>query len=121
MPSKKNSDPKWTVVFVPCELDKATKEKVKDFDPDGEWTLDAIDRMVLEGYKISISQDKYHDCVGAFCTMPDIQHPSHGQCLTARGPGWLSALKVLAYKHFTVLDGNWGTEVSQERSKDEWG
>jgi len=116
-----NTTKTWEVQFVRCELDKDTKEQVKKFDPKFEWTWDAFDRLITDGYKISIAHDKYHDCVGVFATMPDNAHPNHGQCLTARGPDYRAALKVLCFKHFNLLDANWGSENGQEVSRDDWG
>lgn len=117
----KKSENTYSVVFVQCELDKATKEKVKNLDPKLEQTMDGFDRLISDGYKISFAPDKYHDCVGVFATIADNQHHHYGQCLTARGPNALMALKVLVYKHFTVLGENWGTPVAQEKHRDEWG
>jgi len=111
----------WEVQFVQCELDKSTKETVKKWDVKYEATLDGFERLITEGYKVSISRDKYHDCVGVFMTMPDGSHPSHGYCLSARAPGILDAIKVLVYKHFQILDGDWGTINNQPQSRDSWG
>jgi hypothetical protein len=118
---KQKTTAEWNATFVRCELDKETKDKVKSWDPKFEATLDAVDQMVTDGYKVSISYDKYHDCVGCFVTHPDPAHKNHGQCLTARGPNYLSALKVLVFKHFQILDGEWGAVVDQNGSRDEWG
>lgn len=118
-PSK--SPANYQVQFVQCELDKATKEQVKNWDPKLEATMDIIDRMVVDGYKISVSPDKYHDCVGCFATINDRDHPHFGLCLSARGPNFLQAMKVLAFKHSQVLDGDWGTVVNQKSQGDTWG
>lgn len=107
--------------FVKCELPKETKESVKSWDPKYEKTLDGLDRLVMDGYKISLAFDKYHDCVGAFCSMVGQGHKHAGWCLTARGPNFLSALKVLIFKHFTVLQEDWLAEVDQAGSRDDWG
>jgi len=114
-------DTKYEVAFVQCELDKKTKEAVKTWDPKLEATMDGFDRLMSDGYKVSFSPDKYHDCIGVFATMPEKSHRHAGQCLTARGPNALMALKVLVYKHFTVLGEDWGTPVAQEKHRDEWG
>jgi len=123
MATKKPAQPRqsWNVDFIQCELDKATKDHVKTWDPKFEATLDGLDRLIMDGYKVSLSLDKYHDCVGAFMTMPDQQHKSHGLCLAARGPSVLLALKVLVFKHFQILDGNWQTSNRQTGERDEWG
>jgi hypothetical protein len=113
--------PSWSVDFVSCELDKATKEAVKKWDPKFESTIDGLDRMVADGYKISISLDKMHDCIGVYATMPDQSSKHHGLCLSSRGPSMLLALKVLVYKHFTILEQNWDAENNQRGEYDVWG
>lgn len=107
--------------FVQCELPKETKEAVKKWDPKFEITMDALDRLVSDGYKLSIAQDTYHDCVGAFLSFPKPGHKHSGLCLTARGPSYLQALKVLVYKHYQVLQEDWGAIVDQKREHDDWG
>lgn len=111
----------YEVSFVSCELDKSTKEAVKAWDVKFEATIDAIDRLILDGYKVSISQDKFHDCTAVFMTMPDKTHKHSGLCLTARGPNYLSALKVLVYKHYNILQEDWGAVVEQAYKRDSWG
>ena len=110
----------YEVTFVNCELDTSTKELVRNFDPKFTTTLDCVDRLVFDGYKISVSYDKYHNCVSAFCTHPANDHPHHGLCLSARAPSYLNALKVLVYKHFTILQENWDTAVDQSFTNDGW-
>lgn len=119
--SKAKTSNEWTSIFVRCDLDKSTKEQVKTWDPKYEATLDGIDQLLADGYKVSFSPDKYHDCVGCFISHPETTHKHHGQCLTARGPNWLSAAKVAVFKHFTVLAQDWGTPVDQKDQRDEWG
>jgi len=124
MPSKKQTKTtsnEWTSTFVRCDLDKETKEKVKAWDPKYEATIDALDRLLVDGYKVSFSPDKYHDCVGCFVSHPEPTHKHHGQCLTARGPDWINAAKVAVFKHFHILDEDWGAPVDQQASRDEWG
>jgi len=111
----------YSVVFVKCELDKETKERAKLWDPKYKDTFDGIDRMIADGYKISLAQDKYHDCVGCFATIADASHQNHGQCLTARGPSYLEAMKMMVFKHFQILDSFWGTPVNQDSDRDSWG
>lgn len=115
------SSKSYEVRFVSCELDKSTKEALIKWDPKFESTFEGLDRLITDGYKVSISHDSYHDCVGVFCTMPDTSNEHHGFCLTARAPSWMEAVKVLVYKHFNILSENWGSEVNQPRQKSQWG
>lgn len=117
----KSQNKTWETKFVSCELDKETKEVVKKWDVKFETTMDCVDKLIQDGYKISISQDKFHDCTGVFMTIADSENPNHGWCLSARGPNYLQALKVLVYKHFTILQENWDTDVNQTYERDTWG
>jgi hypothetical protein len=111
----------WAYTFVRCELDKDTKEKVKEWDKGFKATVEGIDSLIAAGYKVAFSADTYHDCVGCFISAPSKEHVHYGQCLSARGPSVLAAAKVAVYKHFHVLDGDWGTIVNQTDQRDEWG
>lgn len=119
--TKTSSTKQWEVLFVQCELDAATKKQVKAWDGEYKTTLDAVERLILDGYKISSSFDRFHDCVGVFCTMPQADHKHHGLCLSARAPNFLDALKVLVFKHFTLLQENWDTNVNAAPKQDQWG
>lgn len=115
--AKKEAAKSWEVLFVSCELDKSVKEQVKAHDPKFTWTVDAIDRLMADGYKISMSPDKAHDCVGVYATIKDMSHKNYGLCLAARGQNYLTALKVLAFKHFNILEEDWTQGVS---AKGDW-
>lgn len=121
MPKKPQKVSEWTALFVKCDLDKETKEHVKTWDPKFTATFDGLDRLLSDGYKVSFSPDKYHDCVGCFISNADVTHKHHGLILSARGPDWLAAAKVAVFKHFTILQENWGTPVDQRDQRDEWG
>lgn len=123
MASKVEAKPavSWEVVFVKCELDKETKEQAKKWDLKYEATFNGLERLINDGYKLSISRDTYHDATGVFLTMPTREHAHHGYCLTARGPDILSALKMLVYKHYNVLGEHWDTEVAERPRHDVWG
>jgi hypothetical protein len=111
----------WEVTFVACNLDTATKQQLANWDPKFTSTIDGLDRMVSDGYKISISNDKMHDAVGVYATMPDKSHKHNGFCLSSRGPGMMAALKALVFKHFTVLQQDWQVEVQQVDEWSSWG
>lgn len=111
----------WDVKFVACELDKETRATVKALPVVPVEILDGLVRMVDSGYKISFNYEQRNDCVGAYATAPSLDHAAHGLCLSARGPDALSALKVLLYKHYVILDGVWTTPVDRDHDGDTWG
>jgi hypothetical protein len=111
----------WEVDFVNVSLDKLQKEQLKKWDTTGEVTSDTITRLVSDGYKLSISADKAHDCVGAYLTEPANSDGSRKRCLSSRGPDFFGALKALAYKHVIVLEGDWGDKAEHGEALDQWG
>lgn len=120
----KKSDPKrasWEVDFVNVNLSKVQKEELFKWDVKGEVTFDAISRLVDDNYKLSISSDKAHDCVGAYLTSPAGPNGGRKQCLGARGPDFFGALRALAFKHLIVLEGDWGELDNTPDATDRWG
>ena len=120
-PETKPTTNSWQQQFVRCELDKETKERVKKWDVKYESTMDGLDRMLNDGYKVSIVRDAQHDCMSIFATCTDKNNPNSGFCLTARAPGFLDALKVLVFKHFDVLQEQWDDGTGQKYQPDPWG
>lgn len=105
--------------FVNCELDKETKELAKAWIK-SQKDFDSIMERLLDGYKLSISQDLYNDCYQASLTCTAEDNPNTGWCLVGRGPSYLAAIGMVAYKHLIVLEGQWG-ESEKRGGRDEWG
>jgi len=105
--------------FVTCDLDASTKESAKEWikKQDG---LDEIMERLLDGYKLSISQDLYNDCFQASLTSTDENSPNFGWCLVGRAPTYLSAVGMVAYKHLIILAGEWSDSQSVSK-RDDWG
>ena len=111
----------WEVDFVNVSLSKEQKLLLMKWDSTGELTSDAITRLVQDGYKLSISADKAHDCVGAYLTEGSIVAGGRKRCLGARGPDFFGALKALAYKHLIVLATEWGELDNTADPNSSWG
>lgn len=109
---KKAADkrPSWEADFINCNLDKAAKEQLLKWDLKGEQTFDVISKLIDDGYKLSISADKSHDCVGAYLTSPDRGDGTRKSVLSARGPDLFGSLRAIAFKHSIILSGDWGNE-----------
>lgn len=117
----KEKRPSWEVDFISVELSKEQKELLRKWDSSGELTVDAVTRLVSDGYKLSVWGDKAHDCCGATLTSPKGESGDRQKCLSARGPDFLGAIKALAYKHLIVLDGQWGNLDNLAVADSQWG
>lgn len=111
----------WESTFIQCELDKAQKDllKAREVDVDALWG--ALEDLIDDGYKFSISRDDRNDCTAAFLSSPAGDDGKRKYTLSARGPGAVNALQALCYKHFEVLAGEWGTPGRDRSEKDPWG
>jgi hypothetical protein len=123
MASKTSKDKRnpWEVDFVNVELSKEQKDMLRKWDMKYESTVDAISKLVDDGFKLSVWGDKAHDCCGATITTPKSTEGGRQKCLSARGPDFLGALKALCYKHLIVLDGVWDTLDNNSDPDSRWG
>jgi hypothetical protein len=117
----KDKRPSWEVDWVRCELSKEQKEMLRKWDVKYERTVDVVTRLVSDGFKLTVWGDKSHDCVGVSLTTPKGEGGARQQCLSARGPDFLGALKAAAYKHSVVLEGDWGTLDNTGDPDSQWG
>lgn len=117
----KSADYDYGVDWVRCELTVQTREQLFKFDVKGEATFDTISKLVDDGYKLSVSSDKIHNCVGAYLTSPT--NPTNGrkQCLSGRGPDVFGALRAVIFKHSVVLAGDWGDIETNDSPASRWG
>lgn len=111
----------WEVDFVNVSLSKEQKENLKRWDVKGELTFDQVTKLVDDGYKLSISADKAHDCVGAYLTTPPDVAGTRKRCLSSRGPDFFGSLRALMFKHLIILDGDWGSAAESGEHLDQWG
>lgn len=119
--SKQNTRASWEVDFVNVVLSKDQKKQLMAWDVKGEVTFDAITRLVSDGFKLSVSADRAHDCVGAYLTSPKATDGSRQQCLAARGPDMFGAFRALVFKHSIILDGDWGAVENDGEAGSVWG
>src|SRR6266480_482064 len=95
--------------FVSCELSDEQKKFVKAHVPPMEQLLDAVDKWVRDGFKLSIRYDERSSAVLVTLTGPTSDSDCAGLALSSRGPSLHAALAVLSYKHFEVLAEDWRT------------
>jgi len=107
--------------FVACDLTKEVKEQGKVWVTDNAPNLGAkVEALVSDGYKVSLSFDRVHDCYQASCTCTDAENGDYGFCLTARAPDVWSSLGMLLFKHYVVLDGEWASRAASASTSDKW-
>lgn len=123
MPSKpsKNVGGYQPTVWVSCDLDESEKKHLKANKMPGEQLVNALSQLVDDGYKVSVSKDEKNDCVGAFLTAPKVLYDNQNVVLSSRGPDVDGALRVLMYKHFEILKGDWGKKIGKGGVLDPWG
>lgn len=107
--------------WVKCDLSEDQKNDLKQREISDTDTMGAVQGMLSEGFKVSISYDERSDCFGAYATAPKEAFGSGTVCLSARAPLLAQALSVLLYKHFEVLREDWRQAGSEESRKDKWG
>lgn len=108
--------------FVTCNLGKAEKDDARKWIAGYQKSLeDTICELVEAGYKVSFSQDRFHDASQTSLTCTDEESLNHGRTLIGRGPDLMSAFGMCLYKHFVMLDGDWSTREASEDSSDKWG
>ncbi len=120
-PKSKSAKSDWGVDFVNCELSKEERNAVQVWDRTFEEIMGVLIGLVADGYKLSVSFDKAHDCAVASITSPYVSAEERRQCLTARGPAFVEAVTCLVYKHSVVLDGDWGEVGNSLDLTSKWG
>lgn len=108
-------------VWVECDLGEDHKKHLKSLKVTAEKTMQGLDSLVVEGYKLSMSFETKNDCVGVYLTQPKPEGQEYTVCLSARGPSLDKALMVLLYKHFEMLQGDWSGKVKAGSYIDPWG
>lgn len=71
-----------------------------------------ISQLVDEGYKFSIAVDKYGGGVQAFITPCGDGTLNWGWTLTARAPGLIEAVALIAWKHYTLFEQVWPKDAA---------
>lgn len=100
-PSQGNS-----VEFVRRELNDAEKQQYRSWRDDIDVVINELDRLLQDGYKISLKFDDYSSAYATFIFAPD-DSDNAGYCLTGRGGNSYRALSEALFKHVSLLSGNW--------------
>jgi len=112
--------PEWGKDFVECHLGEKDKVQVRQAVERLDELMDGFERLIQNGYKVSIAVDDRNDNYGAYCTIKDPNSPNYPYMLVGRGPSAVGAIAALLYKHTVMLDGMWASEVERTQGKDGW-
>lgn len=108
------------VSFVNIDLAAGDIEQIKRDMPDDASIFASVERLAMDGYKITVSYDDKHTSFVAALTggKECSNERNRGLCVTSRGPSMAAALAVALFKHFTVCEGgDWQTVSRTE----DWG
>lgn len=93
--------------FLNYSLRADDKVWLQSHDTETELPDTALDDLVAQGYKYSLSYQEAGDCFVASITDRVETSPHHNVCLTGRGSTARNARVSLLYRHLVVCDGDW--------------
>lgn len=102
--AKKNNQ--WTT-FVEISLAGHDLEAVNAEYGDPERLFDAVQEMVGGGYRVSLSYNEQNDAMIASATCKDDDSVNSGCTFTSFAQDWVTALRIMCYKHFVVTGQVW--------------
>lgn len=107
--------------WIRCDLTEDHKKHLKSLKFNAAQSLDALERLTEDGYKLSFSRDEKNDCIGVFITAPKEDGQVVQLCLSARGPTLTAAMMSVLYKHFEILKEDWSSNIDKRGQADPWG
>jgi hypothetical protein len=105
-PKKAQGAKQWTT-FVEIPLAGHSIEDVNKAFGDPDVLGDSIQTMAQSGYRISLSYSPSNDAMIASATCKDDEDVNAGCTMTSFAMDWVTALRIMCYKHFVVTKENW--------------
>lgn len=106
--AKKATNAKQWTTFVEISLAGHSLEQVNEAFGDSDALGDAIQTMAQTGYRISISHSPANDAMIASATCKAEGDVNEGCTMTSFAMDWVTALRIMCYKHFVVTKEDWG-------------
>lgn len=106
--------------FVNVTLPPGAKQAWQAWHEMGTPLTDGLDRMLLDGYKITLKYEEQNDCYSAFCTGATSDHNNSGWGLSERSGSSAVALSRLVYIHTVVLNGDWDAYKTAPTPYNRW-
>lgn len=108
--------------FISYDLNQADKEWLATHDVIGQFPLSLIDDLVLDGFKVSFSEDAKNNSFIASATDKRESSSHRGAILTGRGSTTINAWISLCYRHYILSECDWGFfDASSQGLSDEFG
>lgn len=107
-PIKKQSS-KPAFRFINYNLDTAEKDDLRKMDIHVEFGNEALEKLVSEGYKFSLTYDSKNNSfiVSMIDTMDT--SPYWNCCISGRGSSLANARASVLYRHVIVAEGDWSS------------
>jgi hypothetical protein len=109
------------VEFLNWDLTKEEKIAAKAYEVTLEALMGMLEGLVDDGYRISFKRDDYNKCFNCSFTEAPRVDGSPARCIVSRGPTVGDAVRVACFKHFVLLEGDWGKISAATLAADVWG
>lgn len=80
---------------------------------------DMCDRLMDDGYSLSVKPDAYNDCLSAFLSTNAPKSPNYGFILTGRSHSSCMAVYAVFYRHYVLFEGDWPTDTAHRSGMDD--
>lgn len=108
--------------FVQHTMTSEERKAFESVEEDSVDTWGLIDQLAESNYKLSVSWDDYNHCLTASLACRDEKSDNYQLILTARHSNAEMAVRLLLFKHFVLLNGEWlQWHTADNREKGEWG
>lgn len=105
-----------SVWFVNVAVSVNDEGKIADFLPSADAVYDAMVEVMTSGYRVGFNYDMSRDAVICSLTCRDDKSPNNGGVLNAFAGDWFTALRVVLYKHYVILNEVWNeTDAAASR------
>lgn len=119
--SGKSERQPWEVDFTSVPLSREEVDGCKRWDANYSLTMKAVDDALFKACKISLSYNQTTSSYIASITVPSPETGIQKKCFTSHAPELMDALKIMAFKIATVLDGNPFNVHSVAAKDEDWG
>jgi len=105
-PPRASQNVQQKATFINLELVQEEKTALTSFSSSMDELDSYWERMLSDGYKLTVKYDSYTSCYAAFA-FPDDSSSHSGYILTGRGGHPSRAVRQLLFKHFVILEEDW--------------
>lgn len=119
-PKKQDRQP-WEVEFCSVPLSREEVAACQKWDTNYSLTLKEVENALFKACKISLSYNQTTSSYIASCTVPSPDTGKQKKCFTSHAPECMDALKIMAFKIATVLDGDAFNVHRLSVSQESWG